>query len=177
MRLFIAVDLPEEAKDELRNAQQHLPDSKLSKAKDFHITLKFLGEVQPHNAEEVNQQLQKVDFKAFNTSVDQLGVFPNEKYIRVVWAGIRPEEEMLMLQKKIDEIIGKEFPDDYKFSAHITLARVKYVENKTSFIEMLKKIKIKNISFTVDSFKLKKSTLSPKGPVYEDLESFPANEP
>ncbi len=173
MRLFIAIDLPEKAKEELREAQKQIPKAKLSLAKDFHITLKFLGEVAPGKADEIREKLQKVKFEAFKAKLDSVGFFPSEKYIRVVWAGIKPEEETAKLQKEIDSLIGKEFPDDHKFSPHITLARVKFVDDKELFIQQLKSIKLENISLKVDCFKLKKSTLRGKeGPVHEDVEVY-----
>ncbi|MBI2342632.1 MAG: RNA 2',3'-cyclic phosphodiesterase, partial [Deltaproteobacteria bacterium] len=145
---------------------------KLSRTKGFHITLKFLGEVTPQKAEWVKEKLRQVKFPGSRTALSSLGVFPNENRIRVVWAGISPEEEVAKLQKEIDFLIGKEFPDDYEFSSHITLARAKYVSDKKQFLQQLKRIKIEPISFSVESFKLKKSTLTPKGPVYEDLEVY-----
>jgi len=173
MRLFIAIELPEEAKEELRKAQQQLPNGKLSLAKELHITLKFLGEVTPDRADEVREKLQKVKFEAFKAKLDSAGFFPSEKYIRVIWAGIKPEEETIKLQKEIDSAICKEFPYDYKFSPHITLARVKFVDDKKEFIQQLKKIKLEKINFKVDFFKLKKSILrGNEGPAYEDLQVY-----
>ncbi|MBI2575478.1 RNA 2',3'-cyclic phosphodiesterase [Candidatus Woesearchaeota archaeon] len=175
MRLFIAIDLPEEAKSELRKAQNQLPEGKeanLSKPKDFHITLKFLGEATPQKAEWVKEKLRQVKFPGSRTTLSSLGVFPNENRIRVVWAGISPEEEAAKLQKEIDVLIGKEFPDDYRFSSHITLARVKYASDKKQFLQQLKRIRIEPVKFAVDSFKLKKSTLTKEGAVYDDLEVY-----
>ncbi|MBI2142252.1 RNA 2',3'-cyclic phosphodiesterase, partial [Candidatus Woesearchaeota archaeon] len=137
-----------------------------------HITLKFLGEVTLQKAEWVKEKLRQVKFPGSRTELSSLGVFPNENRIRVVWAGISPEEEVVELQKGIDKLIGKEFPDDYKFSAHITLARVKYFGDKKAFAQQLKKIKIEPIPFSVESFKLKKSILTKEGAVYEDLEVY-----
>ncbi len=178
MRLFIAIDLPEEVKSELLKAQRQLPEGKeenLSRTKDFHITLKFLGDVTPQKAGELKEKLRQVRFPISRTTLSGLGVFPNENRIRVVWASISPEEEVVKLQRQIDILTGKEFPDDYKFSGHITLARVKYVPDKKQFMQQLKKIKIEPVKFAVESFKLKKSTLTIKGAVHEDLEVYAAD--
>ncbi len=173
MRLFIAIDLPNEAKEALIKAQKQIPKCKISLAKDFHITLKFLREVSTDKTEELKEKLQKAKFKPFETKLDSIGFFPSEKYIRVVWAGINPEEETLQLQKEINNLIGNDYPDDYKFSPHITLARVKFVGDNKGLVEQLKKINLEKINIRVDSFKLKKSILRGKeGPVYEDIEAF-----
>lgn len=173
MRLFIAIDLPEEIKRELRTAQQQIPKSKHSKTKDFHITLKFLGDMTPNEVEDIRQKLSQVKFKQFKSHIESLGVFPNETYIRVVWAGTKPETEMKELQEKIDDTIGKKYPDDHKFNAHITLARVKHIEDKKEFVRMLKEIKVTKTEFETSKFKLKKSTLRGKeGPMYEDIQVY-----
>ncbi len=171
MRTFIAVDLPQEAKDELASVQKQLPTAaaKLSLAHDFHMTLKFLGEITPAKVDAVKNALSTVAFKKFTAAVAEVGVFPSENQVRVVWAGIEPEGEFVQLQKLIDEALDKEFPKEKGFKPHITLARVKFVQDKRQFQQQLQQIKASSVKFTVDSFKLKRSTLSNKGAVYEDL--------
>ena len=57
--------------------------------------------------------------------------------------------------------------------SHLTIARVKKIKNRKSFLEGLKKIKIPpRLNFSVKSFKLKKSELKPEGPVYETIEEY-----
>ena len=64
------------------------------------------------------------------------------------------------------------FKKEKDFKAHITLARVNYPEDKKQYLEQLKKIKIEKKKIEVNNFRLIKSTLNPKGPVYEDLAVF-----
>jgi len=128
--------------------------------------------VQPNNAEIIKKELKKIIFEPFSVCLDKIGVFPSENYIRVVWIGLSPEEPILKLQKDIDEKLKKLFKKEKDFKAHITLARVKFINNKKEFIEKLKKINIENKKIDVNSFKLVKSTLTPNGPVYEALEVF-----
>src|SRR3989338_5619990 len=174
MRTFIAMDLPEEVKSELADAQRQLSSAasaaaKMSLAHDFHLTLKFLGEITPAKVEIVKNCLGNVKFKSFTAAVLGVGVFPSESYIRVVWIGIEPEDGFIRLQKQVDNTLEKEFPKDKDFKPHLTLARVKFVSDKSAFLQQLRQIKVKNIKFTVDRFKLKKSTLTKEGAVYEDL--------
>lgn len=171
MRIFIAVDLPQEAKDELASVQKQLSAAaaKLSPAHDFHLTLKFLGEITSAKVDAVKNCLSRVSFKQFTATASGVGVFPSENYVRVVWIGLEPEDEFVQLQKKIDDALEMEFPKEEKFKPHITLARVKFVQDKQQFRQQLQQIKAGEVKFTVDSFKLKRSTLSGKGAVYEDL--------
>ncbi len=172
MRCFVAIDLPQEIKDQLVAAQKQLrqlASAKLSFASDFHLTLKFLGELTPAKAETVKTLLGNVKFKSFTATISGVGVFPSENYARVVWAGIEPEGNISELQKSIDDALEKEFPKDKGFKPHLTLARVKLVSRKEQFIVQLRQITPERVEFVVDCFKLKESKLSNKGAVYRDL--------
>lgn len=172
MRLFIAIDF-NELKDYFAHLQNLLPkNAKLSYTKAFHLTLKFLGEVQPNNADGIINILKNVKFRNFHVFLDGVGIFPSENYIRVVWVGLEPEDKILELQRNIDGSLRALFKKERDFKAHITLARVKYPEDKKLFIEQLKKIKVENKEIEVKQFKLIKSTLNPKGPIYGDLAVF-----
>jgi len=176
MRAFIAIEMPEEIKEILLEAQEQIntEKAKIRPAKAFHLTLKFLGEVEEKKIEEIKSALKEIKFKKFNTSLTNIGVFPDENYIRVVWVGLDDSESKITnLQKEIDseiELLG--FKKDTRFHPHLTLARVKFVEDKERFIKNLKEIKIKKESFQITEFKLIKSVLTPEGPIYEDLASF-----
>ena len=190
MRLFIAIDF-NKLKDYFIELQKHLPkNARLSLTKSFHITLKFLGEVQPDKVEEIINKLKTIKLESFTVFLDFIGVFPSENYIRVVWVGLKPEDKVLELQKQIDEALSKLFKPtktfgflgtknakhflvkEKDFKAHITLARVKYTQDKKAFVEQLKKIKVENKKIEIKDFRLIKSTLTPKVPIYEDLMIF-----
>ena len=172
MRLFIAIDF-NELKEYFIELQKRLPkNAKLSFTKTFHITLKFLGEVQPDKTDKIIEVLKKIKFEPFSVFLDSIGIFPTENCIRVVWAGIKPKGEVLELQKNIDESLKPVFKKEKDFKAHITLARVKYPEDKKQFLEQLNKIKIENKKIEIKDFRLIKSTLTPKGPIYQDLAVF-----
>ncbi len=173
MRTFIAIELPEEVKEQLREIQQSCKGIKASFVKDFHLTLKFLGEVDEKTLEKVKEKLREIKFKSFKLKLSSVGCFPSEKYIRVLWVGTEPEDEVAELQKNIEEALKEfKFKKDFKFKAHLTLARVRFIDDKEAFIEKFKNIDVKPMEFEVFSFSLMKSILSPKGAVYEELEKF-----
>jgi 2'-5' RNA ligase len=172
MRAFIAIDFSEDIKEYLAEVQKQLPKGKLRLARDFHLTLKFLGEIPPDKVERTKQLLEKVRLKKFVVETASIGVFPSENYIRVVWLGLEPEEPVLQLQQQIEDVLANEFKRERGFKAHITLARVKYIDDKKEFLKQLKKIKTAKIRVVIDKFKLKKSTLTEKGAIYEDLAVF-----
>lgn len=172
MRLFIAFDTDDDAKKELSSIQKELKYAKLNLVKEFHLTLKFLGEVDEKKATEIKQRLKKVSFDEFDAQLSGIGVFPSEDYINVVWVGLEPKDKINELQKRIEDSLEGLFPKDTRFHSHITLARVKFIEDKKQFKDCLNNIKIEKITFSVERFRLMKSTLTPEGPVYEVLEEY-----
>ncbi|MFH0868346.1 MAG: RNA 2',3'-cyclic phosphodiesterase [Candidatus Woesearchaeota archaeon] len=175
MRLFIAIEVPDDVKGYLSAVQEKIKNDAANKIScvnknQIHLTLKFLGEVHADKIEAIKTALKTITFDPFSVCLDKIGVFPSEKYIRVVWVGLKPEEPVLELQTSIDENLKKLFKKEKSFKAHVTLARVKYIEDKEKFINKLKNIKVENKKININSFILVKSTLTPKGPVYEDLE-------
>ena len=176
MRLFIAIEIPEEIKEYILAVQKQL-DGNSSKLKpvgkeQMHLTLKFLGEVQPDKTKEIIAALKQIKFRKFSFNLDSIGTFPNEENIRVVWIGLKPEDEIISLQKDIDSKLEKLFKKEKNFKPHITLFRVKYIENKNTFIEKIKNTNIENKKINVNNFKMIKSTLTRQGPIYEELEIF-----
>ncbi len=175
MRLFIAVEIPEENKNYIKSIQEEIKteSAKLSFVEEFHITLKFLGEVDENKVEKIKSSLENIEFEKFNSFInDKIGFFPSEKNPRVVWLDILPEEHFSELKSTIDVVLKGLFKPDGKFKAHLTLARIKFVKNKKEFNEKVKHLK--NLSFEKKQFltggiKLVKSTLSRTGPEYEDV--------
>ena len=175
MRLFIAIDL-KELKDYFKEIQDQIPRdiAKLKPVNTFHLTLKFLGEVPDEKTEEIKEALAKIKFSQFKLTLDQLGVFPTENYIRVVWIGLKGNSHLSKLQEDIEKVLDQfYFKKDYEFLPHLTLARVKFISNKPEFIQKLKQIKIERKEITINKFKLIKSELTRQGPIYEDLAIFP----
>ena len=177
MRLFIAVELPQEVKQELINLQSVLkkdfPSLKYVNVNNMHLTLKFLGDVPDGRLDEVKAKLSDVRVEKFEAYLSGCGVFPKPEYIKVVWAGLEPKEKINELQHKVDlgmRAIG--FPKDRKFHPHATLARVRFVKDKAGLAKAIEQLKPTKISFDVDSFALIKSELRPDGPVYTVLEEY-----
>lgn len=176
MRLFIAIEIPDNIKEYITKIQGKIETTsnkiRFVNKNKIHLTLKFLGEVQPDKTEEIKEILKKISFKPFYVCLDEIGVFPSESYIRVIWVGLKPENDILELQKNIDEKLKKLFKKEKNFKSHLTLARVKFIDDKNNFIGKLKKIDIEDEKFNVENFKLIKSTLTREGPIYDDLGVF-----
>jgi len=172
MRCFIAVDLPEKVKDVIVQIQNNLEkknlfSGKLIKKENLHLTLKFLNEIDKEKAEKIKIILENVKLKKFKVKLSDFGVF-SENFIKIIWVKMENCDE---LQKQIDKNLEHLFQKEKNFVSHITIARVKNVEDKQKLTDELKRIKM-NEEFIVDKFSLKKSTLTENGPVYEDLTVF-----
>ena len=178
MRVFIAIELPEEAKAEIERIQkelkkQNLFEGKLTEKENLHLTLKFLGEIDEAKIEEVKKRLREIKFPAFNAVLREAGVF-SEDFVRIVW--IKLEGNVTGLQKEVDSALKGLFKPEFRFMSHLTIARVKSVKDKKRLIDYLSSAKIKRIEFPVSGFALKKSELTEKGPIYTDIERFKLQE-
>ncbi len=170
MRVFIAVEVPEEHREELQRIQEEFSKlGNINLTKEYHCTLKFLGEITEKQVEEVKEKLRKIKMKKFETSIEELGAFPNQDYINVLWISLKGR--ISELQAKIDSELQEMFPKDNRFKAHVTLGRVKSVKDKKAIKERLE-LKTQDMKFEVKEFKMIKSTLTPEGPKYETLEMY-----
>jgi len=77
MRLFIAIDFKE---NYLKELQDKIPDdiANIKKVSSYHLTLKFLGDLEEPHLEKIKAALSKIKFKPFKTNLSNLGFFPSE---------------------------------------------------------------------------------------------------
>ena len=122
---------------------------------------------------EVQEALRKVEFSSFKAGVKGVGVFPNENYIRVVWAGTETKE-LGELAGKVEEALSPMFAKEKRgFSGHLTLARVK---KKIDIKEFLEKHKGEEFGeFEVSKFLLMQSVLGRGGAEYSVVAEFGTN--
>jgi RNA 2',3'-cyclic 3'-phosphodiesterase len=174
VRAFISIDIPEEIRKEIIKIQDSLPQfiGKKTESENLHLTLKFLGEIEGDKLKEIKKRLEKINFNKFEAEIGEIGTF-SEKYVRIIWVSITNCEE---LQIKIDEILSDISPKEKRFMGHLTIARIKKIENRENFLNNLKKIEIPKTKFIVNNFKLKKSILTEKKPIYEDIKIYSAIE-
>jgi RNA 2',3'-cyclic 3'-phosphodiesterase len=176
MRLFVAIELPKEITKELKRLQEKLkPHVTGTFVDEFHLTLKFMGDVDEDKLEDIEEHLSLIKFTPFDLRLSNTGVFPSESYIKVVWVGLKPEDRVKDLQSLVDRALFKFNLKKEDFIAHITLVRVKTVKDKDDFKRVLKSIVPEQLSFKVDNFKLIQSTLTKEKPVYKLRKEFKAD--
>lgn len=144
---------------------------------NVHITLKFLGEVSDGSVPAIEgvMRLAVKGVSPFEVRLVDIGVFPNERRPRVVWVGLTGSERLARIASALEaglEPLG--FPMEKRpFSAHLTLARVRegFRPDLAGYIE---KHRGRDFgSFTVEGIKLKKSVLTPSGPIYSNVLEVP----
>jgi 2'-5' RNA ligase len=171
MRLFLAINLPKEIKNQIVELGEMLKDYarlKCVEEKNLHITLKFLGE---SDTDTVISALEGVAFKPFVASLRGLGTFPNMDYIKVIWAGCeKGSDEIVTLHDRIESVLN-EFKKDNNFHPHATIARVKSVRDKKGLVDSIQQSRDFG-ELEVKSFELMKSELLIDGPQYEIIKSF-----
>lgn len=167
MRLFIALEL-DAINAYLDSLRDGLRQKGLSLTKDAHLTLKFLGDV--NNPEQIKDALSKVSFQPFSLTTKDIGFFPNESNPRVVWLGIKQNDILMRLQHDIEQALEGFNPGkDHTFHPHITLARVKSLDDREGFLQKVKQLKVEGRKVDVDHFALIQSDLTPEGPVYRHV--------
>ena len=140
---------------------------------NLHMTLWFFGEIDPGRLNIILENAEKVRFKQFKLIVRGAGYFPGGGRINVVWLGIGDPESglKLIINQLIERLSKLGFKyDERGFTPHLTIGRVKFVRDRQLALRRLEELK--NIYIgeqLIDSFKVKKSTLTSKGPIYTDL--------
>jgi 2'-5' RNA ligase len=181
IRSFLAFDIEnDDVRKRLSSVQTRLvqtgADVKLVETENIHATMRFLGNVSIGMIEKIFEEMKKTEFKPFNVQIQGVGVFPSLSYPRVVWAGITEGKDQLRdVFIKIEprlQVLGFA-PDPKGFSPHLTIARVRSGRNKTQLAEFVNKnASHKFGTIKAECLRLKKSALSPKGPIYSTLKEF-----
>ncbi|MFQ5449780.1 MAG: RNA 2',3'-cyclic phosphodiesterase [Nitrospinaceae bacterium] len=183
LRLFLAIDIPDFAREKIAEVQNDFKMLNLDAAwvnpAKIHLTMKFLGNTLPRLIPEIKERMVKITLpvRRFHVCLDQVGVFPNLNRPRVLWVGLQdPQGQLIELRKKIeDEMAGLDFHRETKAGIpHLTLARIKSGRNRSRLkqeVESGRKISAEPIE--VRSVHLIQSRLTREGPVYTVLDQFP----
>jgi RNA 2',3'-cyclic 3'-phosphodiesterase len=181
LRLFVAVDMPEESKGALEQAvnpwRERLGAGRWVVRDNWHVTLKFLGRTWPRLLPVVAAAGREVASTVvpFQVRLSGLGVFPGPSRARVLWAGLDdPDGHLTGLSEGLDAALAKDFtPEKRAFTPHLTVARFNPPIPMREHAEALAGTPIDAPPFTVDRLVLYRSHLSPRGARYEALEGFP----
>lgn len=182
MRLFVAIPVNDKVREYAeilkREMEQGRPDVKWVEKKNYHLTLKFLGEVPAGKLESIQRCLRMAAqaCPSFVLEVGGVGFFPGRNRPRIIWSGIRGEmEKAYFLGERIDTYLAElGFDPEKKRSFHLTLGRVRSERGLDDLLLKSAAADRRNEihAFQVDRFLLMESRLSSRGPDYAIVESY-----
>jgi 2'-5' RNA ligase len=186
-RLFIAISLPEAVKQEIEKVQREmrreLPGNVMrwTKREQFHVTLKFLGNVAEARVAELSAALREAcrPFNALRLRAERVGFFPDVRYPRVAWAWVHDEKDHLRELQRAIETSTRSFTSEgaeKQFTGHVTLARIQGIKRPQA--EILSKFALSMTErvfgeWMADKVELIRSELSSTGSRYTAVAAFP----
>jgi 2'-5' RNA ligase len=183
IRTFVAVRLPETTRELLAGIAKQLADSeadvKWVLAGNFHITLKFLGDVDVDRLDDVyeagNVAIERTS--PFEIVLSGVGAFPKPSRPNIIWVGISSGSTQLlgMAQRMEDSFEHIGFPkEDRPFSPHITIGRTRSSRAVDRLVETIERLRDQHVdSFNAESVVVYKSELRSAGPIYTALKEYP----
>jgi RNA 2',3'-cyclic 3'-phosphodiesterase len=177
IRLFVALEIPREVRERLATLQGGVPGARWASDEQMHLTLRFIGEVDENVAHDIDDALGGIRAPSFVLELAGVGEFGGKKP-RALWAGVRANDALLHLQKKIETALQRIGlpPEERKFSAHVTLARMRAAPREKVVQFLTHHALFASGPFAVESFALFSSHLGSGGSVYHQERVYPLTE-
>jgi 2'-5' RNA ligase len=169
IRLFVAIPFPAELQRQLALMSGGIPGARWTDDDNFHLTLRFIGEVDEGTCDDVIGALGQVRADAFSVTLGGIGQFGKGEKARVLWIGVDKNPALVRLRDRIESALvraGLE-PETRKFTPHVTLARVHGApaDSLGGFVQSHDLVRLGPLA--VDSFALFSSWSHGEGPIYE----------
>jgi 2'-5' RNA ligase len=173
LRLFVGIGFPPELKLRLSLLCSGVPGAKWVDPGNFHVTLRFIGEISEDLAADVDDALSRLRARRFTLQIAGTGVFGDRP--RSLWAGIERSPELVGLRDKIEQALIRVGlpPEPRKFSPHVTLARLRDppLDKLRDFLTTHARFRANPLA--VEGFSLIASFQTKAGSVYEDQADYP----
>ena len=174
LRLFVGIEFPPELKLHLSMLETVIPGARWVDPGNFHLTLRFIGEVDEGVAADIDEALVHLRARRFTLQLAGTGVFGGGKP-RALWVGVERHPELVALRDKIEKAlirIGLE-PEQRKFAPHVTLARLRepVVDKLGAFLAA--NAQFRAAPLPVEQFSLIASFPTKAGSIYEDQADYP----
>lgn len=187
MRAFVTLPIPEFVKEEIEHVQSELrrvlPEKSVrwTKREQFHLTLRFLGNVESGRLPELSGALRVAcsGFPGLKLRAERIGCFPDLRFPRVVWVWVYDEAgQLLVLQRRVESAVGNfaESREDKNFTGHVTIGRVNGIKRPQAEVLANHTQALTGRRFgewMATEVKLMRSELSPSGAVHSVLDVFP----
>lgn len=176
LRLFVGIEFPPELKLRLSLLQSGVAGAKWVDPGNFHLTLRFIGEVDEGAAADVDEALSRLKARPFSLQLAGTGTFGGDKP-RQLWVGVEREPALATLQGKIEQALMRAGlpPEPRKFAPHVTLARLREPRRADIQLFLADHAQFRAEPLRVDRFSLIASYPTKAGSVYEDQADYELN--
>lgn len=174
-RLFIAIRPPAEIRARLLALSGKIAGARWQDDMQLHLTLRFVGEVDPHQAQDLADALALVNFTPFTIALSGLGEFERKGRVDTIWAGVQPRDALTQLHQKVDRacVLAGLTAEERAYLPHITLARLSRGAGSTrAFLEQ--NAGLSSPPFLIDRFGLFESHLGQSGAIYHQAAIYHA---
>jgi len=176
VRLFSAIELPAPHRRALSKLQQNFEGARWVPESNLHITLRFFGEVNRRQAEDLAYELQRIDMPSFEIMAKGTGQFSGRTGVKALWVGLAPQDTLKGLNNIVERASRKAGlkPERQSYRPHITIARFNSPpdpEKVRNFLERHANLSLE--PFRISGFSLFSSELRKSGALYRLEADFP----
>lgn len=175
MRLFVAIDLPEELRERIGAFARGIPAARWVGPENMHLTLRFIGEVDGHQAQDIDAALSQVRTPRFTLALAGVDRFGSGGKERALWVGVEDNPALMRLQAKIETALQRAGlpPEGRKFKPHVTIARFKGNPGGRLHEFLARHSLFRGEPFEVEQFVLYSSFLGHNGAIYSAEAAYP----
>lgn len=170
LRLFVGIDLPPELKLRLSLLATGVPGAKWVDPGNYHLTVRFIGEVDEGQAADIDTALLQIRAPRFDLTLATVGHFG----LRMLWVGIERNPALQHLHEKIERALHRLgfAPEERRYTPHVTLARLKGTHESKLHEYLSEHGLFRAPPFAVERFSLVASYLTKSGAIYEDQADY-----
>ncbi|WP_159998658.1 RNA 2',3'-cyclic phosphodiesterase [Roseomonas sp. 18066] len=178
-RLFVALALPDPLREQLADLAGGIPGARWVAPENYHLTLRFIGEIEGWQADEVDEALSAIRAKPFDLSLAGLDIFEKAGRITSLHVRVERSDRLLHLQSKVETALQRARlpPERRRFAPHVTLARTERAapEKLISFVQAHNLFRPEPVP--IDHFSLFSSRLGKEQAHYEAEVDYPLARP
>lgn len=170
LRLFVGIALPPELKLRLSLLAAGVPGAKWVDPGNYHLTLRFIGEVDEGQAADIDGALAHIRAPRFDVALATVGHFG----LRMLWVGIERNPALQHLHEKVERVLNRLgfAPEERRYTPHVTLARLKGAHERKLQAYLGEHALFRAAPFSVERFSLVASYLTKSGAIYEDQADY-----
>ena len=177
LRLFVALEIPDALRATLATLQSGVPGARWVAPENFHITLRFIGEVDEGQAADIDTLLAGIRAPAFELAVNGVGHFGDGRKLRALYARIERQPALEHLHNKIESAVVRAGckPERNRFTPHVTLARFGARDQAGHHLAqfMASNALLRSEPFEIDRFTLFSSLMRAEGSIYTVEADYP----